>query len=211
MVPECNRLQSPSCPSAAAPRAIKQPRAVPRAPAWVMLPACVCACTPSEPCLSVSFPCGWLQWLCICLLGVGVPRAIGTHVSQYVSAMNGGSSLTPFSFWFLLNLPQFEFLDFSQHLRHNHSLRGTLSKITKLRWARQREECEWLHKRMLLPRLCKTRTRVCVVWSLFKLITIITFCFYQKPPIEIVQLENKRDFRNSGVSIASLKTFGSIM
>lgn len=204
-------LQSHSCPSTAAPRAITQPRAVPLAPAWVILPACVCACTPSKPCLSVSFPCGWLQRLCICLLRVGVPRAIGTRASQYVSAMNGGSSLTPFSFWFLLNLPRLEVLDFSQHLCHNHALRGALSKITKLRWTRQREESVWLRKWMLLPRPGETRTRVCVVWSLFKLITIITFSFYQKPPIEIVQLENKRDFRNSGVSITSLKTFGSIM
>lgn len=78
--------------------------------------ACVCVCTyntrtPSEPCLSVSFLCGWHQWLCICLLGVGVPRAICTHASRYVGAVNGGSCLAPFPFWSLPNFPRFEFLE----------------------------------------------------------------------------------------------------
>lgn len=62
----------------------------------------------------------------------------------------------------------------------DHSSRGTLSKITKLSWTRQGEKRMWLHWHSCMPTLCKTHTRVCVVWSLFKLITIITFCSLSK-------------------------------
>lgn len=55
-----------------------------------------------------------------------------------------------------------------------------------------------LHQHSFMPRLCKNHMRFCIVWSLFKLITIITFfALSKKPPIEIVQPENKRNFGNS--------------
>lgn len=139
-------------------------------------PVSVCTqstCTLSYPCLSVSFWCGWHMCLCICLLGVGVLRAICTQASLCVSAVNGGSCLALSPFWSLPNFPHFVFLESEPSLP---VLRLFLERgIIQNNQTEVNKAGRETHVTPFIPKLCKTHMRVCVLWHLFKSIPIITF------------------------------------